>query len=223
MFGPLPAGEDISRCWVCGELVLLLDEAFYSALSKFLKYSYRIDRSLFARVKAEFPESSFPDKAERKDSTFPELEGVLAWVTKAWDKARKPRGKTREIPMHLFIASWIESLAAPHVVFEVTAEGSPTPRRIKPLMSFVDALDVLQGFYPPVGHTLSTSSGRKREFGGVDGDTLRQIHEEFNRIALEEFGVIPSLETREVQRILRWYRRWPDAKHRIQGNEVREK
>jgi len=211
MFGPLPEGEDISKCWSCGELILLLDESFFSAVSKFLKYSYRKDRSLFPRVKAELP-----------GITFPELEGVLAWLKGAWDKAPRPKGKPQEIAMHLSLASWIDSLSARHVVLEVNDER-PIPRPIKPLMSFVDALDVLRGDYPPVGQTLSTPSGRKRKFGGIDSETLRQIHEGFRKNALERFGAIPSLATRDVLRIMRWHRRWPEAKNRIQGNKIRGK
>jgi hypothetical protein len=214
MFGPLPAEEDISRCWNrdCGSFVFLFDEFFYTALSKFLKYSYRNDRSLFARVKAELP-----------DLPFPKLEGVLGWVTTAWNKAAKPRGKPHETRTHLFIASWIESLSAPRFDLDVKEEGPPVVLRTKPLMSFVDALDLLRGDYPPAGRTLSTPFGRKRKFGGIDSETLRQIHEEFKRSALERFGVVPSLVTRDVQRIRRWKRRWRKAKHRIQGNKVREK
>ena len=210
-FGPLPPGEDISRCWKCEELVLLFDESFYSALSTFLEDSYQNDGSLFARVKAELP-----------DSSFPELEGVLSWLKGHWDDAPRPKGRPQEIEIHLSLASWITSLSAPRVVLEVN-EGRLIHRRIKPLMSFVDALDVLRGDYPPVGHTLSPPSGRKRKFGGIESETLRQIHEEFKRSFLERFGVTPSLATREVHRIMRWYRRWRNATHRIQGNKVRGK
>jgi len=212
MFGPLPEGTDISKCWKCDTLVLLFDESFYSALNTFLKDSDQLDRSLFARVKAELPDSS----------SFPKLEGVLAWLKDAWDDAPRPKGRPQEIAMHLSLASWIASLSAPRVVLEVK-EGRHIPRYIKPLMSFVDALDVLRGDYPPAGHTLSTPSGRKRKFGGIDSEALRQIHEGFRKNALERFGVIPSLATREVQRIMRWYKRWPKATHRIQGNKVRGK
>jgi hypothetical protein len=201
-----------SRCACrCDGFVFLLDESFYSAISKFIRYTYRKDRSLFARVKAELP-----------DLSFPELEVVLAWLKGAWDKARRPKGKPQEIAIHLSLASWIDSLSAPHVVLEVNEERHIL-RRIKPLMSFVDALDVLRGDYPPVGHPLSTPSGRKRKFGGIDSETLRQIHEDFTRSVLERFGNIPSLATRDVQRIMRWSRRWPKAKHRVQGNKIREK
>lgn len=86
MYGPLPAGEDISRCSSCGEQVRLLDEAFFSALSKFLKYAHRKDKTLFARVKAEFQATSTCDDTNRPSFSFPELEGDLAWVTKAWGR-----------------------------------------------------------------------------------------------------------------------------------------
>lgn len=212
MFGPLPAGEDISRCWVCGELVVLFDESFYSALSEFIKQQHQSSNSLFSRVKAE----SFPD------GSFPELEGPLAWLKGPWDDAPRPRGRPQDIAMHLYLAFWVESLSASRVVLEVK-EGRATTRCIKPLMFCVEAIEVLQGEYPPVGQTLSTPSGRKRKFGGVDSDTLRQIHEEFTKIALEKFGAIPPLATRDVLRIMSWYRRWRDAEYRIQGNKVRGK
>ncbi len=211
-WGPLPPGTDISKCWRCGESVLLLDGAFYSALSKFLKHCYRYDRSLFARARTGFP-----------DSPFPEFEGVLAWLKAAWDNAPKPRGRPQETRLHLFIASWVESLTAPRFDLEVKKAGPPTVLRIKPLMSFVEAIEVLQGNYPSVGQTLYKPSGRRRKFGGLDSDTLRQIHEEFTKSALEKFGAIPSLATRDVLRIRRWYRRWREAKYRIQGNKVRGK
>lgn len=211
MFGPLPAGKDISRCWVCEESVLLFDESFYSALSEFIKQQHENSPSLFSRVKAEF-----------SDWSFPELEGPLSWLKGAWDDAPRPRGRPQDIAIHLYLANWIESLSASCVVLEVK-EGRPTTRCIKPLMFLVEAIDVLQGDYPSVGQTLCTPSGRKRKFGGLDSDTLRQIHEEFRKSALEKFGAIPSLATRDVLRIMRWFRRWPEAKHRIEGNRVREK
>jgi hypothetical protein len=198
-----------------------LDESFFSALSKFLKYSHRKDKTLFSRVKAEFPEPIVYDHSKRPSLSFPKLEGTLAWVTKAWERARKPRGRPQVIQKHLFIGSWIDLLAAPHVVFEVTEKGSPSIRRIRPLMSFVDALGVLQGDYPRVGQAMYTPSGRKRKFGALARHILDQIHEGFKNSALDEFGVIPSLEYREVQRIMSWYRRWSEAKSRIRGNKVR--
>ena len=90
-------------------------------------------------------------------------------------------------------------------------------------MSFVDALEVLRGNYPRVGHTLFTPSGRKRKFGGIDTETLRQIHEEFTETALKDFGIVPSLELREGRRIHQWYKRWRSVKHRIEGNRFRNK
>lgn len=217
------AVEEFSRCGSCGELVKVLDRSFFSALSKFLKFSHRKDRSLFARVKASMPEPFVYDKTKPPSLAFPNLEGNLSWVTRAWGNARKPRGGSRKTQLHLFIGSWIDSLAAPHVVLEVTEKGSPSIRRIKPLMSFVDALEVLQGECPPVGHTLYTASGRIRKFGGIDSETLCQIHEEFRATAMKDFGIVPLLELREGRRIHQWYKRWRSAKHRIQGNKVRGK
>ena len=212
MFGPLPAGEDISRCWNCGEAVLLLDESFFAALSKFLKYWYRHDRTLLARVKWEIPDPS-PLK----------LEGVLSWLNKPWEKTPMPRGRPLETEMYLFFAIAIEALAAPRFVPEVNEEGQPIFGRREPLLSLADAIDVLRGNYPEDGTTISTPSRHLRRFGGLTSDTLRQIHEEFRTTALERFGVAPSLETREVQRLMRWYKRWPEATYRIQGNKVRKR
>ena len=210
MFGPLPAGEDISRCRACGEAVVLLDESFFAALSKFLKHCYRHDRALFARVKAEFPD--FPPL---------KLEGILSWLNAAWEKAPKPRGRPLETEMYLFFVKAIEALAAPGFVPEMNEEGQPIFRRREPLLSLADAIDVLQGNYPQDGATMTTPSRHLRRFGGLNSDTLRQIHEEFNKTALEQFRVIPSLEIREVQRLMSWYKRWPEAKYRIQGNKPR--
>lgn len=124
--------------------------------------------------------------------------------------------------MHCFIASWIQFLAEPRVVFEVMEDGPPSIRRIRPLMSIGEALEVLRGEYPCAGHTLFTPSGRKRKFAGIDSETLRQIHEEFTATAVKDFGIVPSLDLREGRRIHQWYKRWRSAKHRIQGNRVRE-
>ena len=212
MFGPLPAGEDISRCWVCGETVLLLDESFFAALSKFLKYSYRNARTLLARVKAEIP-----------DPSLLKLEGALSWLNKPWGKAPKPRGRPLETKMYLLFAIAIEALAAPRFVPEVNEEGQSIFGRREPLLSLADAIDVLRGNYPKDGTTMSTPSRHLRRFGGLTSDTLRQIHEEFSTTALERFGVAPSLEIREVHRLMRWYKRWPEATYRIQGNKVRKK
>ena len=109
------------------------------------------------------------------------------------------------------------------VVFDVMEKGPPSICYRKPLMSFVDALEVLRGNYPRVGHTLFTPSGRKRKFGGIDTETLRQIHEEFTETALKDFGIVPSLELREGRRIHQWYKRWRSVKHRIEGNRFRNK
>lgn len=222
MSGALVTVEDISRCGACGEFVKVLDKSFFAALSKFLKYSHRKDRSLFARVKAGMPEPFVYDKTKPPSLAFPTLEGNLSWVTRAWENACKPRGGSRKTRLHLFIGSWIDSLVAPRVVFEVTEKGPPSIHLIKPLMSFVDAIEVLQGNYPPVGHTLYTTSGRKRTFGGLDSETLHQIHEEFTAMAVKDFRIVPLLELRESRRIHQWYNRWRSAKHRIQGNRVRE-
>lgn len=212
MFGPLPAGEDISRCWVCGEAVVLLDESFFAALSKFLKYCYRHDRTLFARVKAEIP-----------DLPLLKLEGVLSWLNKPWEKAPKPRGRPLETEMYLFFAIAIEALAAPRFVPEVNEEGQPIFRHREPLLSLADAIDVLRGIYPQDGTTMSTPHRHLQRFGGLNSDTLRQIHEEFSTTALNQFGVVPSLEIGEVHRLMRWYKRWPETRYRIQGNKVRKK
>lgn len=217
------AVEEFSRCRSCGELLTVLDRLWFLALSKFLKYSHRKDRSLFARVKAGMPEPFVYDKIKPPSFAFPNLEGNLSWVTRAWGNARKPRGGSRKTRLHLFIGSWIDSLAASSVVFEVTEKGSPSIRLIKPPMSFVEALEVLQGDYPRVGHTLYTPSGRIRKFGGIDSETLRQIHEEFRATAVKDFGTVPSLELREGRRIHQWYKRWRSVQHRIAGNRVREK
>lgn len=214
--------EEFSRCRACGELVKVLDRSFFSALSRFLKYAHRKDRSLFARVKAGMPEPFVYDETKPPSLAFPTLEGNLSWVTRAWENARKPRGGSLKTRLHLFIGSWIDSLVGPRVVFAVTEKSSPSIRRIKPLMSFVDALDVLQGQYPRVGHTLYTPSRRIRKFGGIDSETLRQIHEEFRTTAVKDFGIVPSLELREGRRIHQWYIRWRSAKQRIRGNKVRE-
>ena len=212
MFGPLPAGEDISRCRACGEAVVLLDESFFAALSKFLKHCYRHDRTLFARVKAEVPD--FP---------LPKLEGVLSWLNAAWDKAPKPRGRPLETKMYLLFAIAIEALAAPRFVPEVNEEGQSIFGRREPLLSLADAIDVLRGNYPKDGTTMSTPSRHLRRFGGLTSDALRQIHKEFSTTALNQFGVVPSLEIGEVHRLKRWYRRWPEATYRIQGNKVRKR
>ena len=221
-FGPLPAGQDITRCWSCRELVRVLDESFFRALSKFLKYSHQKDKTMFARVKAEFPDPFLNGETKRLAFSFPDLEGSLAWVTRAWTRALKPRGRPQKTQQHLLIASWIEFLTAPRVILEIGADGSPRRQCIKPVMTFEDALEVLQGNYPLGDRIRYTLSGHPRKFGGLDHDRLAQIHKGFERTALERLGVVPSLELREVQRIMRWYGRWREANSRIQGNKVRE-
>ena len=212
MFALLPAEEDSSRCRVCREAVLLLDESFFAALSKFLKHCYRKDRTLFARVKAEV--SDFP---------LQKLEGVLSWLNAAWDKAPKPRGRPLKMEMYLFLANAIEMLAAPSFVPEVKEGGQPIFCRIEPLLSLADAIDVLRGNYPQDGTTMSTPHRHLRRFGGLKSDALHQIHEEFSATALERFGGVPSLEIREVHRFMRWYKRWRETTYIIQGNKVRKK
>jgi hypothetical protein len=105
---------EMERCHITGAALYRLDEEFWMKLSKLMKQAYRKDKSLVARVKAEFPEWPLPT-----------LEQPFSWMNTAWIAAPLPRGRPQTIVTRLFVAYWVNALSAPHYTFTVKPDGKP--------------------------------------------------------------------------------------------------
>lgn len=208
-----PEKRNIATCHRYGTAVVPLDKEFWQRVSKLIRASYRRDRWLFARVKAEFP--------GWQPLT---LEGPLAWMNDAWRQAPKPRGKPQEIAERFFIARWVGHLSERRWVFEVKPEEQPRWRILRPLMSRAQAIQVLKGIHIGEGSTFLTAGGRRLTFGGLSNKTLRQLSETFQGQAERLFGKVPALNAREVQRVLKWVHRvQEDANYRVKGGKPRRR
>jgi len=217
-----PTKVEIPTCHHCGGPVIRLEETFWRRLSHVLKRCYRRDKSLFARVKAEFP-----------DWPFPTLEGLLSWVTVAWKQAPRPRGRPQDLQQRLFIAHWLHQFSGRRVVIEFLTDAQrgqgPTDQVIRsktlpPVMSRAQAIDVLLGKALEDGRIFYAPSGRRRKSGGFPIRELEQLSETFRSQFYKMFGSYPNLHSRDIQRMCRWVEQFrADANFRIKGRKVRER
>jgi hypothetical protein len=180
-------------CEVDGMPMVRWDDEFWSQLSRFLLRSYRKDRGLFARIKSEYPK--WP---------FPKLEGPLAWLHEAWEKAGPPRGRPHHVAQRFFVARWMNALSGTTFVVNDREDGVPPFERREALMSQEKAIEVLERTW---------TAGRddpQMKYGGLSSTALENLSAAFENEARNCFGEMPSLERREVQRTLTWVKRTQD-------------
>lgn len=210
--------DERDLCFGCGGPSTPLDDAFWSKVSDKIGRAYKKERALISRCKAEY-KSNFGPNSAIKPGFISSLPRALSWLKDVWERADRPEGRPTDIRKRYFITWWLKTL---------TNLGEPIPQKdgsvsLKP-MSFSEAVDLLNGFYPEEGMIGKTPRGRKRTYGNLPTKELRKLHGIFVKQYQKMFNDPPHLDEREVMRIYKWVNKQrEDPTSRIRGEKLRIK